>query len=449
MATAQQVTQGTLSLNGAIDLALRTHPAVREVRAGSAAATDEVSVAQTAYLPRVDLLWQANRATRNNVFGLLLPQMVVPPVSGPVLDADTVGSVWNSAGGVLASWEVIDFGRRGAGVALARAEAASADAERLVTELTVAGAAADAYLSVLAADAALTATRANEQRLSVFADAVRVMVQNQLRAGVEQSRADAELAAAKNRVIEAARDAQLARVALAEAVGQPGTSIEIDARDTMLPPSQPASASFDAASHPKAMAAESDVEAARARDHVLATSNAPQIHVQGAFSGRGVSHAIDGTSAGNALGLRTTNWALGVTVSFPLLDGIRIQARRHVEADKLQQASAKFERTVQALQSQEARARAVTAAAIDIAANTPRQLQAARDTDVQARARYDAGLASVLDVAEAQRLLADAETANAIATLAVWRARLAEAILTGDLQTFRSRLPGSPAARPN
>jgi outer membrane protein TolC len=449
MATAQQVTQTPLTLNGAVDLALRMHPAVREARAGSAAATNEIAVARTAYLPRVDLLWQANRATRNNVFGLLLPQMVVPPVSGPVLDSDTAGSVWNSAGGVLGSWEVIDFGRRRAGVALASADSAAAEAGRLVTELTVAGAAADAYLSVLAADAALTAARANEQRLSVFADTVRALVRNQLRAGVEQSRADAELAAARSRVVEATRDAELARVALAEAVGQPGARMEMDSRDLAQLPPRPAFTSFDSASHPQSVAAETEVEAARARDRVLATSNVPQFHLQSAFSGRGVSRSVDGTSAGNALRLPTTNWAVGVTVSFPLLDGLRLQAQRHVEADRIQQASARLERTVQALQSQEARARAVTAAAIEIADNVPRQLQAARDTDVQARARYDAGLAGVVEVAEAQRLLAAAEADSAVATLAVWRAWLAEAILRGDLQTFLGRLPGSATVRPN
>jgi hypothetical protein len=84
IAAAQQAAQGPMTLSGAVELALKNHPAVREARAGSAAASGEIVVARTAYLPRLDLLWQANRATRNNVFGSLLPQSVVPPVSGPM-----------------------------------------------------------------------------------------------------------------------------------------------------------------------------------------------------------------------------------------------------------------------------------------------------------------------------------------------------------------------------
>jgi outer membrane protein TolC len=441
-AAAQQLIPGPLTLSGAVEQALRSHPSIRESQAGATAASDEIAVAQSAYLPRLDLLWQANRATRNNVFGLLLPQLVVPPVSGPVLPSSAGDSVWNSAGGLLASWEVLDFGRRGAGVNLARAQSASADAVRRVTELTVAGAAADAYLTVLAADAALTAARANEQRLSVFEDTVRSLVRNQLRAGAEQSRAEAELAAARTRVAEAERDADLARVALAEATGQPGTRVDVDSRDLSQLPPRPAAAPFDPATHPRSAAAQAEVDAVRAQDRVLQTAYTPQVHVQGAFSGRGVSREVDGTSAGNALGLQTTNWAVGLTVTFPLLEGPRTGARRRVEADRLQQASAQYDRTLQALQSQAARARVITTAALRIAENAPQQLQAARDTDLQVRARYDAGLTTVVDVAEAQRLLAEAEANSAVAILAVWRAWLAEAILQDDVQVFLTRLPG-------
>jgi hypothetical protein len=194
---AQGSLQQPLTLNAAVDLALRNHPAVREARAGSRAASGEIAVARTAYLPRLDFLWQANRATRNNVFGLLLPQPVIPAVSGPVLGTETLGGVWSTAGGLLLSWEAVAFGRRSALVDVARADSRFADAERSVTELDVASAAADAVLQVLATEAALGAARANVERLEIFATTVRTLVENQLRAGAERSRAEAELAAAR------------------------------------------------------------------------------------------------------------------------------------------------------------------------------------------------------------------------------------------------------------
>jgi outer membrane protein TolC len=435
--------QTTLTLNSAVDLALRNHPEVREVRAASNAAAGEVDVARTAYWPRLDALWQANRATRNNVFGLLLPQTVVPPVSGPVI-GETLDGVWSSAGGLLFSWEAVDFGRRDASVALARAQSSLADAQRRTSELDIAGHAADAFLGVLAAEATLTAARANVERLSVFAETVRALVENQLRAGAEGARAEAELAAARNRLAEADRDAAVARIILAEAVGRPGARIEVNPGAlSRLPPPAP-ERTFAAALHPRAVAAEAAVEAARARDRVIDTSFLPRVDLQSAISGRSVGRQIDGESNGSGFGLDVQNWALGVSVSFPSLEIFRAHARRRVEAERRQEASAHYDRTVQTLESQEARARAITAAALQIAANTPRQLQAARDTDAQARARYDAGLTSVVEVAEAQRLLAAAEAENAVAGLAVWRALLAEAVLAGNVQSFTSALQASP-----
>jgi outer membrane protein TolC len=75
-------------------------------------------------------------------------------------------------------------------------------------------------------------------------------------------------------------------------------------------------------------------------------------------------------------------------------------------------------------------------AAIDIAQNTPAERDAARAGESQARARYQNGLTSVMEVAEAQRLLAQAEADDAVARLGVWRALLASAQVRGDLAPF-------------
>src|SRR5207302_5480336 len=97
--------------------------AIKESRARAQAAEEGVGVARIAYLPRLDMIWQENRATANNVFGLLLPQSVISSISGPALGTRSLGdSVWGSAGGVLLSWEAVDFGQRKATIDVARAQ---------------------------------------------------------------------------------------------------------------------------------------------------------------------------------------------------------------------------------------------------------------------------------------------------------------------------------------
>src|SRR5882757_11454341 len=122
-AAAQSPASGPLSLNDAVQLALKNYPAIKESRARAQAAEAGVGVARTAYLPRLDMLWQENRGTTNNVFGLLFPQSTLFSMTGPVLGTRSLGdSVWGSAGAVLLSWEAVDFGQRKAGVEVASAQ---------------------------------------------------------------------------------------------------------------------------------------------------------------------------------------------------------------------------------------------------------------------------------------------------------------------------------------
>jgi outer membrane protein len=71
-----------------------------------------------------------------------------------------------------------------------------------------------------------------------------------------------------------------------------------------------------------------------------------------------------------------------------------------------------------------------------IAKNTPIQAASARTALAQAAARYKAGLTSVDDVAQAQRLVVQAEMDDSIARLNVWRAFLHLQCIRGDLQPF-------------
>src|SRR6266581_2942641 len=104
--------QQPLTLQEAVSRSSATYPAVRSSMEQVASATQGINLARTAFLPRADFMGQLNRATHNNVFGQLLPQSVIPSMTGPVLGTNSLSSVWGSAVGTLVSWEPIDFGLR-------------------------------------------------------------------------------------------------------------------------------------------------------------------------------------------------------------------------------------------------------------------------------------------------------------------------------------------------
>src|SRR5436190_11570627 len=90
---AQQANPGAMTIAQAVDSALKTYPSISVSQEQINAAAAAIDLARTSYLPRIDTLAQVNRATRNNVFGLLLPQSVIPSISGPVLGTNSLDSV--------------------------------------------------------------------------------------------------------------------------------------------------------------------------------------------------------------------------------------------------------------------------------------------------------------------------------------------------------------------
>jgi outer membrane protein TolC len=380
----------------------------------------------------------ANRATRNNVPGLLLPGSIIPPISGPAADTSSASSIWGSGLAMLFSWEPFDFGLRDASVEAARAQVERAGAGLGVTTLDIGVKAADAFLRLAAAQETVRAARVNVDRTEVFLNSVSVLVRNQLRPGADESRARAELAAARIQLIQAEQSEQVSRAGLAQWLGMPAGSVQIQAEPQLQAPPRTPPAPHEPAAHPLAVAQLASVEAVRAREKALDRSWFPRFNLQSAFSLRGTGALVNGTHLGGANGLAPTtpNWAAGFAVTFPIFDFASIRQRKRIEEQNERSELALYDRTIQDLNSQAEQAKAQVDGARRVAENTPIQLEAAQIAEQQARARYEAGLATIVEVADAQRLLLQSEIGDALARLGMWRARLAEAAASGNISEF-------------
>jgi outer membrane protein TolC len=422
-----------LTLPQAIQYATDNYPAIRASVARVSAQESGVDLARTSYLPRLDSSLQINRATRNNVPGLLLPGTVVPPISGPASDSASSSSIWGSAGGLLLSWEAFDFGLRGASVDLARTLVTRANAAAELTRLDIGVRTADAFLRLAAAQETVRAARANVERQQVFANSVAALVKNQLRPGADDSRSQAELALSRIQLIQAEQAEQIARAGLAQWLGVAPGDVQIASGPLLATPPAPGISAPAAATHPLAETQMASVEASRAFQQVLGRSYVPRINLQTAFSARGTGAAASGTNLGGGLDFETPNWAMGVTATFPLFDWFSLNERKRIEAHNERAEVATYDRVVRELTAESAQARAEMDGARRVAENTPIQLSAARVLEQQSRARYDAGLTTIIDVADSQRLLLQAEVGDAVARLGVWRALVADAAAKGDI----------------
>lgn len=451
-AQAPQPPPPVLTLQQAVQYALDHYPAVRAALEQVNASAAGVSVARSAYLPRLDSLWQSNRATANNVFGQLLPQPVIPAMSGPVLPSATAGTVWGSATGALFSWEPFDFGLRQAAVTGAEAAVARARAGDALTRLDVQAAVGAAFLSIAGAQRTVVALQADLDRRDLLSRAVHTLVDNQLRPGAEASRTDAERAAAQTRLIQAEQAATLAQISFARVLGATSGAVAIDAATLLdrLPAADAAAAATAATLHPLAQVRQAAVDVARAQEELLSRTDLPRVYFQSSVFARGsgadANGQLDGSVSG--LGLERANWAAGVQVVFPNpFDFPSLRARKTAAAASARAETALYDEALLTVTSQQQIAAAMVAAARAVAANTPVQLAAAQQSESQARARYQAGLASVVEVADAQSLLAQAEVQEQLARIEVWRALLAQATAQGSLAPFLSLLNTSSGAR--
>jgi outer membrane protein TolC len=438
LTSAGALAQQPITFKQAVEDALRNYPSIRVSQEEIQAAAAGIQLARTAYLPRVDALAQVNRATRNNVFGLLLPNSVIPSISGPVLGTNNFGTAWGSALGALVTWEPFDFGLRKANLDVAAAGRAQSEAALKRTQYEVVVAAADACMTLAAAQETVRAAEAGVERADVILKSTSALVKAELRPGADSSRAEAELAAARTQVIQAQQAVEVAKATVAQFVGIEPSGVAISAPALLNMPPDEGQQAPNVAANPVAIEQNAVIEHAQAQLRSLERSYFPRFYLQGAAYARGTGAEVNGKTLGwfNGLGPTTQDYALGFTVNFPVMDKAAIQAREAAQSASIKAQTARAQQIATDLKAQWNRAVATLEGARRIAVNTPVQIQAARTASQQAKARYDAGLGTIDQVAEAERLLTQSEIDDALARLGVWRGLLGVAAAAGDIQPF-------------
>ncbi|MFP5249280.1 MAG: TolC family protein [Acidobacteriota bacterium] len=432
----------------AVDYALAHYPAVQAALEKYNAARAGVGLARTDLLPRMDGVWQIDRGSRESVLGVLLPQ-------SPNILTGTQGSItphanrpfWTSGAGVLLSWEPFDFGYRRAEIRSARQTEDRTGRQVTLTRLGVSTAVAEASLALLANEQRVVAFQSDVNRRAVFARSVHALVDAHLRPGADASRADAELAAARTQLILSEKDAELGSIALAQVLGLAGKHVAIRPGALLrMPPAQEWAAA-PASRHPAALVQMGRVEEEKARIRVLNHAWYPHFTTEALLSARGSGQNADGSTQPGLDGLAFTayNWEAGLTAQMDMTGIFAIHQRKRVEVAKRRGEEALYAQTLQSLTAQQQAALAQLDGARRVAQNTPIELSASRQGEIQATARFKAGLATSVDVAQAQDLLARAEIDDSLARLRIWRALAELSAANGDLTPFLNLARSAPS----
>ncbi len=425
-----------LSLSEAVERARKVYPAIAVSRSQVEAAAASILLARTSFLPRVDSIAQVNRATRNNLYGMLLQQSVISPISGPPVLENSSASVFGSAVGLLVDWEPFDFGLRRSKVDFAESTRRRTEASVARTQFEAGSAAADAYLTILAAQETVKAASASVERSRVLMTAVEALVRAELRPGADAAVVRSELASAQAQVIRARQAAADATAVLAGLTGEQPANISIvEGKLLTLPAAAASRAPAQLSTNPFAQEQSAAIDEAKAKLKTFDRQWAPKFSIQGTTYARGTGAKPDFTTLGGVNGLAPSfyNWGLGFAVKFPLLDHAPVRAMQAEQAAHVRTEESRHKLIVNELQTRRNRALAAVAAARELVQLAPVQLESARVAETQAQARYKAGLATLIEVADTQRRLSQAEIDDGLARLNVWRGLLALYAADGDL----------------
>jgi outer membrane protein len=426
------------SLSASVNTAIKNYPTLRAARARVDRTGGEVSLAKTAYLPSFDVLAQEIRTTTNNVAGTIFPQPlnVIPTQTGPANDTSSFKSIFASDYGVNFSWLIYDWGQRHSKVMVARSQMSQANANMRLTELDIASAAADAYLTSVETAETIKAQEAVVERMRAYNLIVHTLVNKGLRPGVDASRADADLAAAKMSLIEAQSASQLAVVDLAETMGIAGAKINVENGPWIRRPSREIPLVAAPENHPLVLLKGAATATAHSQVISVQKMYRPRLWFHSGIWARGSGSRVIGHPVADGVLPQNANYVAGFGIDFPFLSYYEIKARermaRQTEADE----KANYDLAIQQITKKDARAAVLLDNARRLAEETPALVTAAKETELKATERYRVGLTNILEVAEAQRILQNALVKDAVAQIRIWRALLALSYAHGDLKPF-------------
>jgi outer membrane protein len=135
---------------------------------------------------------------------------------------------------------------------------------------------------------------------------------------------------------------------------------------------------------------------------------------------------------------RRRHCAVSKRLRFQNLSAQKQIAKAHENSQR-----ALYDKTIQELTGQAQAAMAAVKSAKLIAEQTPVELAAAVESETQSKTQYEASLTTIVEVADAEGLLARAESDDAIARVNVWRSLFTLAAAQGDLQPFLGMLKGT------
>jgi len=384
-----------LTLSDCIRIALEANPARRSAAAGVQSAREAVGEAQAPYYPELGLQAGYHRFQTH----AFLPGWVRIPPGSPTV----VGPTDDWLGGLRARYTLYDFGERKALGQVARARQGLAEEEqsRIRQDIIL-----SVYYGFYGLTSALEAKGVAEQNLDRSRDHQRLTNMRKEAGAVPKAdvlRAQVEVSNAQLALVRAENLIRLARGNLNLSLGRPPEK-PVEVTPSAQPPTRPEqmdlSLSLDQAvqSRPEIRGALKKIEVSQSNIEAARSAYGPRLKAEGSYGWRD-----------NDFLPQDEDWAVGVTLEWPLFTGF---ARKHrlarAKAD-LSKEEAEAERLKLAVRQEVWNAFSRVTEVYQTLETTQTLVQDALESQRLSRERYEAGAGTITELLDAQTALARAQ----------------------------------------
>ncbi len=372
-----------LTLEDAVTLSLRRHPSIRAAEAGFIAVDARIPQVQSGFFPRADATYSS---TRNQGF--------LSSLNRPF-------TVSNHSAQLQATQKIWDFGKTGALVDEAKANATVSQEEVDRVKNVVVLNVKTAYYGLLGAQRLVKVTEASLARSELNLRSARGFFEVGTKPKSDVTKAEVEVAQARVNLIRTTNSVKIAETTLNNALGL-STDLTFQVQDIL---------SFEGAKFDlnqlREEAFRNRPELRQARARVVAAD--AQI--------RGARNAFFPDLNGTATIGRSENefppqndvWSLGVTFSWNLFQGFFTQARLRETRANLEATQRNFDTLELQVRLEVEQAWLGMNEAEERIAATAKSVESAEENLRLAQGRYDAGVGTILELTDAQVALTQAQ----------------------------------------
>ena len=428
------IAQKAIPLSEAVQMAASNYPALKAKALQVEAIKKNIQVVNNTGLPSLDASYQMNYATYNNITGMAYPGYLVP-ISGPPSKDNNLGGVFGSATGLLLNWQPFTFGQRESQTAFAKAGVTQANSDLANEVLQHKVRVANAYLDALTAKDLVQVFSENLDRCKANLALVQNLVSNGLRPGVDSALFAGEVSKATAELLNHQRNYEQALLNLTQLMGITDNILIGDSSYSNRLPVNGMIA--DSLQHPLLAFYQSSIDLDLAKRKTIEKTTLPGLGFWGTTYARGSGIQYDGTVKSlDGLGLQRVNYGLGIQLSVPLLQSVKIKPQLQQQDIQARADKEKLNELSLQLNRQMRIADTTLRYALEIVKQNPSLLRSAAFAYTTMVSRYNAGLANYTDIVQAQYNLSKAEADDKTTHIAVWKAFLYKAAVAGDIDLF-------------